>query len=296
MRDQTESGATPLPAQADDERWDLIITANPPLFDLKIGELWRYRYLIAMFVRRDFVAAYKQTILGPLWFIIPPILSSITFTVVFGQIANISTDGQPQFLFYMSGVVLWGYFNLTVTGNSAIFTAQSGLFSKVYFPRLIVPVTNFLSGLFHLGIQIGLLAAFTLYYLLSGSSIQPQWTLALFPVLILITGALGLGVGIIASALTTRYRDLSFLINFGMSLWMYATPVIYPLSSIPEKYQWIALLNPMASIITTFRNAVLGSGSVPYWGLAYSAAVAVVILFIAAVAFNRIEKYAMDTI
>jgi len=296
MRNQTESGATPLQTDTDNERWDLVITANPPLFDLKIGELWRYRYLIAMFVRRDFVAAYKQTILGPLWFIIPPILSSITFTVVFGQIANISTDGQPQFLFYMSGVVLWGYFNLTVTGNSAIFTAQSGLFSKVYFPRLIVPVTNFLSGLFHLGIQIGLLAAFTLYYLLSGSTIQPQWTLALFPVLVLITGALGLGVGIIASALTTRYRDLSFLITFGMSLWMYATPVIYPLSSIPEKYQWIALLNPMASIITTFRNAVLGSGSVPYWGLVYSAAVAVVILFIAAVAFNRIEKYAMDTI
>jgi len=294
MRAQTTKSTQPT--HASDETWDLVITSNPPLFDLKIGELWRYRYLISMFVRRDFVAAYKQTILGPLWFIIPPILSSITFTVVFGQIANISTDGQPQFLFYMSGVVLWGYFNLTVTGNSAIFTAQSGLFSKVYFPRLIVPVTNFLSGLFHLAIQIGLLAAFTLYYLLSGSAIQPQWTLLLFPVLILITGALGLGVGIIASALTTRYRDLSFLITFGMSLWMYATPVIYPLSSIPEKYQWIALLNPMASIITTFRNAVLGSGSVPYWGLAYSAAVAVVVLFVAAVAFNRIEKYAMDTI
>jgi len=297
MNNPSEKSASPLnEAGISDRAWDIVITSNPPLLDLKIGELWRYRYLISMFVRRDFVAAYKQTILGPLWFIIPPILSSVTFTVVFGQIANISTDGQPQFIFYMSGVVLWGYFNLTVTGNSAIFTAQSGLFSKVYFPRLIVPITNFLSGLFHLGIQIGLLAAFTAYYLLAGSAIQPQWTLALFPILVLITGALGLGVGIIASALTTRYRDLSFLITFGMSLWMYATPVIYPLSSIPEKYQWIALLNPMASIIATFRNAVLGAGVVPYWWLAYSAAVAVILLSLAAIAFNRIEKYAMDIV
>ncbi|MFN4284034.1 MAG: ABC transporter permease [Alphaproteobacteria bacterium] len=279
-----------------DKDWDLIITSNPPWLDLKIGELWRYRYLIAMFVRRDFVAAYKQTILGPLWFVIPPVLSSVTFTIVFGQIANISTDGQPQFLFYMSGVVMWGYFNLTVTGNSSIFTGQSGLFSKVYFPRLIVPITNFLSGLFHLGIQLGLLAMFTVYFLLTNNTVQPQWALLLAPVLIVITGTLGLGVGIVASALTTRYRDLSFLITFGINLWMYATPVIYPLSSIPQQHQWIMLLNPMASIITTFRYAVLGSGSIPYWGLAYSAAVAVVILMFAALLFNRIEKYAMDTV
>lgn len=279
-----------------DQNWDLIITSNPPWLDLKIGELWRYRYLIAMFVRRDFVSAYKQTILGPLWFIIPPVLSSVTFTIVFGQIANISTDGQPQFLFYMSGVVMWGYFNLTVTGNSSIFTGQSGLFSKVYFPRLIVPITNFLSGMFHLGIQLGLLAMFSAYFLLTNDSVKPQWALLLLPLLILITGALGLGVGIVASALTTRYRDLSFLITFGMNLWMYATPVIYPLSSIPQQHQWIMLLNPMASIIATFRYAVLGSGHIPYWGLAYSAAIATIILIFAALLFNRIEKYAMDTV
>ena len=276
--------------------WDLVITSNPPWLDLKLNELWRYRYLIAMFVRRDFVAAYKQTILGPLWFIIPPVLSSVTFTIVFGHIANISTDGQPQFLFYMTGIVIWGYFSLTVTGNSAIFTGQSGLFSKVYFPRLIVPITNFLSGLFNLCIQLGLLALFSVYFLFLGNNIEPQWALLLLPMLVLITGALGLGVGIIASALTTRYRDLSFLVTFGMSLWMYATPVIYPLSSISQDHQWIILLNPMASVVTTFRYAVLGSGSIPGWGLAYSSVVASVTLLIATILFSRIEKYAMDTV
>lgn len=278
------------------EAWDLVISSKPPFFDLRLDELWRYRFLIAMFVRRDFVAAYKQTILGPLWFIIPPILSSVTFTIIFGKIAQISTDGVPQFLFYMSSVVMWGHFNATVAGNSNIFTAQSNLFSKVYFPRLVIPVTNFMSGLLQLAVQFGLLAGFLAYYLAVDPTVQPQWTLLLLPVFILISGLLGLSVGIIASALTTRYRDLAFLVAFGMSLWMYATPVIYPLSAVPASYQWILLLNPMTSVLAGFRHAVLGAGSTPYGGLLYSLIFALAAFAIAVVVFNRIERYAMDTV
>jgi lipopolysaccharide transport system permease protein len=278
------------------DTWDRVITPKGSLLDLRLGELWAYRYLIKMFVRRDFAAAYKQTILGPLWFIIPPLLSSFTFTIIFGRIAQLSTDGQPQFLFYMTGIIIWGHFSATVLGNSAIFSAQAALFSKVYFPRLIVPVTNFLSGMIHFAVQLAILIVFLVYSLLVGSDVRPQWTIALLPFLVIISGFLGLSAGIIASALTTRYRDLSFLVNFGMSLWMYATPVIYPLSSVPEEHRWLILLNPMSAVVATFRHAVLGAGYLPMWGLTYSVGFAIIALIVAVVIFNRIERVAMDTI
>jgi lipopolysaccharide transport system permease protein len=278
------------------DKWDRVITAKPPLFRLGLSEIWSYRYLIAMFVRRDFVAAYKQTILGPLWFVIPPLLTSLTFTVIFGQIANLPTDGLPQFLFYMAGVVIWNHFNTTVTGNAAIFSSQSGLFSKVYFPRLIVPFASFLSGLLHLAVQLGLLALFVAYYLVAGSAAQPQWTLALLPVLILVSGMIGLSTGIVASALTTRYKDLSFLISYGMSLWMYVTPVIYPISVVPEAYRWLILLNPMSAVVATFRHAVLGAGEAPLGWLLYSFVFGAVAFYLSIVVFHRIERIAMDTV
>jgi lipopolysaccharide transport system permease protein len=278
------------------EKWDRVITARVPFFHLGLGEIWHYRYLIAMFVRRDFVAAYKQTVLGPLWFLIPPLLTSLTFTVVFGRIANLPTDGQPQFLFYMAGVVIWNYFSATVTGNATIFSTQSGLFSKVYFPRLIVPLTNFLSGLLHLSVQFALLTAFVAYFVIVRDQVQPQWTLALLPVMILASGMIGLSTGIFASALTTRYKDLSFLVTYGMSLWMYATPMIYPLSAVPEAYRWLALLNPMAAVVATFRHAVLGAGEAPLGWLLYSFVFGAVSLYLAIAVFHRVERVAMDTI
>ena len=263
---------------------------------LRFNEIWQYRYLVWMFVRRDFVAAYKQTILGPLWFIIPPLLSSITFTVIFGQVANLSTDGQPQFLFYMSGVVIWGYFAAALTGNASIFGGNSGLFGKVYFPRLIVPLANLISGLLGFGIQITIFLGFLLYYIATGSMVAPNAGLVLVPLIVLIAGVMGLGSGIVISALTTRYRDLTFLVNFGISLWMYATPVIYPLSAVPQEYRWLLLLNPMAPVVAIFRHAFLGTEAPSLLWLAYSAGVAGVIMLLGIIIFNRIERYAMDTI
>jgi lipopolysaccharide transport system permease protein len=276
--------------------WDRIIAPKGSLLDLRLGELWAYRYLIKMFVRRDFAAAYKQTILGPLWFFIPPLLSSLTFTVIFGRIANLSTAGQPQFLFYMSGVLIWGYFAGALTGNASIFGTQSGLFSKVYFPRLVVPLANLVSGLLSFALQLVIFLGFLIYFAAKDPAVQPNAAALLLPVLVLISGLLGLGVGIIASALTTRYRDLAFLLNFGLSLWMYITPVIYPLSSVPEKYQWLMLLNPMAPVITIFRHGFLGTDGLSMMWLLYSAGVAFVVLLAGAVIFNRIERFAMDTI
>jgi lipopolysaccharide transport system permease protein len=279
-----------------EEQWDSVVSADVPLFSLRLAEVWSYRYLVVMLVRRDFVTAYKQTILGPLWFVIPPLVSTLTFTVIFGQIANLSTDGQPQFLFYMAGIVMWGHFSSTVTGNSSIFAANAALFSKVFFPRLVIPITNVLSGLLHFAVHCSLLAACVGYVMWAGSSVTLRWTLLLIPILILISAMLGLSVGVIASALTTRYKDLSFLVTFGLSLWMYLSPVIYPQSAVPATYRWLLLLNPMSSIITTFRQATLGAGVVPYWGLAYSFVIAATALFLALVVFNRFERHAMDTI
>jgi len=279
-----------------DTDWDLIITPRKKWYDLQLRDVWHYRDLIGMFVRRDFVSRYKQTILGPLWFLIQPLLTSVVFVVVFGNIANLPTDGLPQMLFYMSGNVLWNYFSGCLTGTSTTFTSNAHLFGKVYFPRLVTPISIIISNLITFSIQFFFFLGFFVYFLLRGSNIGvTSWALTL-PLLILLMAGLGLGFGIIISSLTTKYRDLQQLVGFGVSLLMYVTPVIYPISSIPEKMRWIAEVNPITPIIETFRAGFLGAGNATWLGLGYSAGFMLVVLFIGVVIFNRVERTFIDTV
>ncbi len=283
--------------QTEPEKWDLIIQPHRHLFDLKLGDLWRYKDLVMLFVRRDFVSVYKQTILGPLWYLIQPLLTTITFTVIFGNIASLPTDGLPQFLFYMSGTVVWSYFAACLTKTSDTFVQNANLFGKVYFPRLAVPVSILISNLITFLIQFVLFLVFIVYFLLQGTAIHFNWLwVALSPFLILIMAGLGLGLGIIVSSLTTKYRDLRFLVTFGVTLLMYATPVIYPASTIPARFQWIIQVNPMTSIIEAFRYAFLGAGTVNLNGLLYSFSFMLVVVVIGSVIFNRVEQTFMDTV
>ncbi|OJX38356.1 MAG: ABC transporter permease [Chloroflexi bacterium 44-23] len=240
--------------------WDLIIAPRRHLLDLHLDDLWRYRDLVLLFVRRDFVAVYKQTVLGPLWYLIQPLLTTITFTFIFGQVAQLPTDGLPQFLFYMSGTVIWTYFADCIIKTSNTFVNNAQLFGKVYFPRLAVPVSILISNLITFGIQFGLFLVFMAFFALRGSVFHPNWWMLLSPVLVFMMAGLGLGFGIIISSLTTKYRDLRFLVQFGVQLLMYATPVIYPVSAIPARFQPILLLNPMTPIVEAFRYAFLGAG------------------------------------
>ena len=278
------------------EKWDLIIQPQRHIFELHLGDLWRYHDLVMLFVRRDFVSVYKQTILGPLWYLIQPLLTTIIFTVVFGQIAKLPTDGLPQFLFYMSGTVIWTYFADCLTKTSNTFVNNSQLFGKVYFPRLAVPVSILISNLITFGIQFLFFLAFMGFFILTGSAVSPNWWILFSPVLVLMMAGLGLGFGIIISSMTTKYRDLRFLVQFGVQLLMYATPVIYPASAIPARFQWVIKLNPMTPIVETFRFAFLGGGSVHPVDLIYSFGFMVVIVTIGAVMFNRVEATFMDTV
>jgi len=278
------------------EEWTLEIKPVSGWFNFHLKDVWRYRDLLMMFVRRDFVAVYKQTILGPFWFFLQPILTTITFTIVFGNIAKISTDGIPPILFYMSGIVSWGYFSECLTRTSSTFVTNANIFGKVYFPRLVSPLSNVISLLMKFGIQLFLFICFLIYYSFNGGNVNPNWYILLTPVLLLLMAGLGLGFGIIVSSLTTKYRDFSFLVSFGVQLLMYATPVIYPLSALPEKYKWIVLANPMTAIIDTFRYAYLGAGTFNAGNLIYSSIFMVVILSFGIVIFNRVEKTFMDTV
>jgi lipopolysaccharide transport system permease protein len=278
------------------EHWDKIIQPQRSLFDLRLGELWKYRDLVMLFVRRDFVSVYKQTILGPLWYLIQPLLTTITFTVIFGNIAKLPTDGLPQFLFYMSGTVIWTYFATCLTNTSNTFVQNSQLFGKVYFPRLAVPVSILISSMITFFIQFAFFLAFMGFFALGGSSLHPNWWIAFSPVLLLMMAGLGLGFGIIISSLTTKYRDLRFLVQFGVTLLMYATPVIYPASSIPARYQVLIKANPMTPIVETFRYAFLGAGSIHPLDLLYSFGFMVVIVIIGTIMFNRVEATFMDTV
>ena len=278
------------------DSWDLIITPRKKWWDLQLRDVWHYRDLIGLFVRRDFVSRYKQTILGPLWFIIQPLLTSIVFTVIFGNIAQLPTDGLPQMLFYMSGNILWSYFSTCLTSTSTTFTANAHLFGKVYFPRLVMPVSIVISDLITFAIQFVFFLAYLLFFYLRGSAVGlTTWALAL-PLLLVLMAGLGLGFGIIISSMTTKYRDLQYLVSFGVGLWMYATPVIYPSSAIPERFQTLIKLNPMTPIVETFRFAFLGAGSVHPLDLLYSFVFMVVIVIIGAVMFNRVEATFMDTV
>ncbi len=278
------------------EQWDLIIEGKTSLFDLKLREVWHYRDLLLMFVKRDFVSFYKQTILGPLWFFIQPVFTTLIFTFVFGNLAGLSTDGLPKPLFYLAGVTAWSYFSECIVKTSLVFKENSRMFGKVYFPRIIMPLSIVTSNLVRFGVQMMLFLGMMGYYAAAGAKFQVTWAIALFPLLIVLMGLLGLGIGLIISAMTTKYRDLSFLVNFGVQLLMYVTTVIYPLSAAPAKYRTLIELNPMTGIIEAFRYAFLGQGELTAWNLGYSAAVTLVIMVVGVVIFNKTEKNFVDTI
>jgi lipopolysaccharide transport system permease protein len=286
------------PLESSSESWDLIIKPKDNWLDLHLDDLWRYRDLLWMFVRRDFVSVYKQTILGPLWFFIQPLFTTLVFTIVFSGMAQIPTDGLPPMLFYLAGTTAWNYFSACLTKTSTTFTANAGIFGKVYFPRLITPLSVVVSNLVQFGIQFLLFLAFLIYYLVTGAAIHPDWLgiLWLTPVLLVIMGLLGLGCGIIVSSLTTKYRDMQFLVGFGIQLLMYGTPVIYGLASIPEKYRPWVQANPMTPIIECFRSVYLGSGHWSAATLLYAVAFTVVTLVLGLLIFHRVEKTFMDTV
>ncbi len=281
---------------ANSEKWDLVISPQRGWFDLHLEDLWRYRDLIKLFVWRDFVSYYKQTILGPLWYIIQPILSTVVFTIIFGNIAKLSTDGLPAFLFYLAGNTIWSYFSSCLIATSNTFTANASIFGKVYFPRLSVPISIVFSNLISFGIRFLVLLAIWVYFLFGTATIRPTLWLLTLPFLLPTMAALGLGFGIIVSSLTTKYRDLQQLVSFGVQLMMYATPVIYPLSSVTGIWRRLILLNPMTSIVEVFRLALFGTSSLePIW-LLYSAGFAFLALLTGIVLFNHIEASFMDTV
>ena len=279
------------------DKWTTVIKPKTGWFDINLKEIWQYRDLIYMFLKRNFTSSYKQTVLGPLWFLISPLMTSSMFTVVFGQIAKISTDGVPQFLFYMAGNTAWTYFSSCLTATSATFTGNAHLFGKVYFPRLISPITTVIYGLLSFGIQLILMLCLMAFFIFGrGEAVYPNTWILLVPLMIFQMAMLGLGIGIIISSLTTKYRDLSILVGFGVHLWMYATPIVYPMSQVPEFLQGIIKLNPMAPIVNNFRYAFLGCGTPEITSWLVSMLVTAVFLFIGVVLFSKVEKTFMDTV
>lgn len=277
--------------------WDLIIKPQTKWYQLDLKSIWDYRDLLMLLVRRDFVSVYKQTILGPIWFFIQTLTTSITFTFIFSGIANISTDGNPAILFYLCGTTIWTYFADCLNKTSNTFVANSGVFGKVYFPRLIIPLSVLVSNLIKFGIQFLVFLAVWFYFLSSVNAVHPQWQLFwLLPLLVLMMAGLGLGFGILISSLTTKYRDLTFLVGFGVQLLMYGSSVVIPISSMSEKVRFIMLLNPLTSIIETFKYIFLGSGFHDLNWLAYSFIVMSLVLIIAVITFNKVEKSFMDTV
>jgi lipopolysaccharide transport system permease protein len=282
-----------------DEHWDLEIKPNNGLFQLHLKDVWAYRDLLLLLVRRDFVSFYKQTILGPLWFFIQPIFTTIIFVFVFGNLAGISTDGLPQPLFYIAGITAWNYFADCLNKTSTVFKDNANIFGKVYFPRLIMPLSIVASNLIRFGVQMLLFLAMVIYYWSSGRYFGANWYILLFPVIVLLMGCLGLGFGMIISAMTTKYRDLAFLVTFGVQLLMYATTVIYPLSTAITKYPkyaWIIKYNPMTPIIETFRYGFLGKGSFSWGSLGYCAGVTFFVTLLGIIIFNKVEKKFVDTV
>ena len=276
-------------------QWDTVIKPKSGLMDLHLRECWKYRDLILLFVKRNFIIVYKQTILGPAWAIIQPLLTTVVFTVVFGSLAGLAADGVPSFLFYMSGTVAWHYFSGCLTGTASTFTGNAAILGKVYFPRLVMPISNVLTNLISFSIQFVMFLIFLVVYWVQGT-VQPNLMALMLPLLVAHMALLSLGVGIIISSLTTKYRDLAMLVGFGVQLWMYATPVAYDIGIIPAKYMDLYMLNPMTPIINTFRYAFLGVGSFDLGYYLLSWGVTAVILFFGVVLFNRVEKTFMDTV
>lgn len=278
------------------DNWTHVIKPKKNLLEVNFRELWDYRDLLVLFIRRDIVTKYKQTILGPLWFIIQPVLSTLMYLIVFGRIANIPTDNVPPILFYLSGIVVWTYFSVCLNTTANTFIANAGIFGKVYFPRLIVPLSIVLSNIIQFLIQFGLLLIAMAIYYFKGFSFNLSYNLLLIPFLIILLALLGLGFGIIISSLTTKYRDLANLMTFGVQLWMYATPIIYPLSVIPDRYKGIILANPISAIVIAFKNSLLGTEPVGHVYLIYSLVFTLVVLFLGIIMFNRVERSFMDIV
>ena len=279
--------------------WDTTITTDKKLLSIDLHEVWQYRDLLTMYVKRDIITFYKQTILGPLWFIIQPLFTTIMFMFVFGGIAGISTDGIPQAVFYLSGLVCWNYFQDCLSKCSDTFNANQAIFGKVYFPRLVVPLSIVISNLIKMAIQFTLFLVVYIYYFASGVDFHINATICLVPLLIMMLGGLGLGFGMIISSMTTKYRDLRFLITFGVQLWMYATPVIYPLSVMKEtypKYIWVLVANPLTAILETFKYAFTGVGVFNWLYIGYSFAFTIIVLTLGIIIFNRVQRSFMDVI
>lgn len=277
--------------------WTLIIRPHEKLWKLNLKEVWAYRDLVELFVKRNIVVQYKQTILGPLWYLIQPILTVIMNMVVFGGIAHMSTDGVPQALFYMAGNVCWFYFSDCLNQTSSTFVTNQAMFGKVYFPRMVVPISTVISNLLRFGIQVLLFVAFYLYYWMSGTAVAPNWTMLLMPILIVMLAGLGLGFGILVSSLTTKYRDLTILFTFIVQLWMYATPIVYPMSMVTnETLRTIIMINPMTAVVEAFKYATLGQGYFSWGALGYSFVFMSVLLLWGTVVFNKVQRSFMDTV
>ncbi len=288
MKDATE--------RPDRGQWSVVIRPKAGALDFNFRELLHYKFLTFLFVRRDFVSQFKQTLLGPLWLILQPILTTGIYSIVFGGLAKIPTDGIPQPVFYMAGTTLWGYFSSCLGGTSSVLSSNAGLFGKVYFPRLIVPITTVITRLYTFVIQLVLFLVLYVIYILQGASLRPNLFLLLLPLMVVHVALLGLGVGLWASALTVKYRDLAQLISFGVSLWMWATPIVYPLSLVPQKYRILISLNPMAPVIDVFRYSFTGVGGFAVLPYVVSIAVTIFVLFIGLILFHRAEQAFIDIV
>lgn len=281
---------------SENNNYTFVIKPKRTLWEIDLKEIWRYRDLLFLLVKRDFISVYKQTILGPVWFFIQPLLITITFTIIFGQVAKISTGGAPEILFYLTGITFWNYFSSCLTSTSNTFVSNASVFGKVYFPRLIVPLSVIISNLMKLGIQLLLLLMVWVYYIINSDAVHPQIELLLMPFYLLVFALMGLGFGLIFSALTTKYRDLTFLIAFGVQLLMYASAVIFPASVVPADKQWILFLNPLVSLMEAIKYSFLGQGIFSWFYLSYSTIFTAIILVIGVLVFNKVEKGFIDTV
>lgn len=285
-------------ASNDAEKWDIRITAKQKYFELNLAELWRYRDLLTMFVKKDIVTIYKQTILGPIWFVMQPILTALVYMVAFSRVARLPTGNVPPVLFYLGSLTLFNYFSETFKVTSKTFSENATVFGKVYFPRLILPMAKVISGVVKLMIQFALFFIVWGFYLIKGSNMQPNWHMVFFPVFILLLSLMCFGLGILATSFTTKYRDLNFLIAFGVQLWLFVTPVIYPITIVSKEKQIWFWLNPLTSIIEAFKFGFFGrkGGMWSYSWLLYSTIFTLVMLLIGVIAFNKVEKKFIDTV
>ncbi len=278
-------------------QFSTIITSKRRWFDLNLKEIWKYRDLVRLFTKRDFILIYKQTILGPAWIVLQPLMTTLIYTVVFGGIAGIATDGVPQLLFYMGGSAVWGFFSSCLNKTATTFTSNAAVYGKVYFPRLVTPISNVLSAAINFGVQLAMFLAFWIYYLVTGQISPNYWGILLLPLVLLYLGLLSLGLGIIISSMTTKYRDLTLLVGFGVSLWMYITPVVYPISTMGDGLlRTLVMLNPVTCAVEAFRWMFLGAGVMDPVNWAVSTAIMVIVLFVGVIIFNRVEKTFMDTV